>query len=258
MIGYDVPRDFEVDPSDPNCLLQRRRQCYLLKKELQYDIRAGKERKDTNEANGRIVNLRRSASDNEVYNSNALEESNNDDDKEGLRPYDLIWIGGSDKSRGGIFIYTLVNGLPGYLKLWGDVRLSSPVHYWKLAGMLPMLRCFGAINNDDTFHFLADRITRIRRDDPVELNDQQNPLFQDLNDYQRFAAEDFFHRQEDMHIWMAPAGTGKTTTIVQAIRSLVNEGKKVLVTAPLNKAGSNWNRRIFWESSETYEYGGAV
>jgi hypothetical protein len=233
--GYVVPRDFEVDPGDPNSLLRRRRQLYLLKKELQYDVREGKEKKDTNEADGRIVYLRRSASDNEVYNSNALEESNNDDDK-GLRPYDLIWIGGSDRSIGGIFIYYKFRGLAGYLKLWGDVQLSEPVHYWKLAGMLPMLRCFGAINNDDTFHFLDDRIPRIRgprRNNPAF---EQNPLFDCLNDDQRLAAEDFFHRQEDMHMWMAPAGTGKTTTIVQALRALVNLGKKVLVTAPSNKA----------------------
>ena len=77
--GYEVPRDFEDDPDDPNSLLQRRRQFYLLKKELQSVIREGKQRKNMNEADGSIVNLQRSASEDEVYESDAFEESSDDD-----------------------------------------------------------------------------------------------------------------------------------------------------------------------------------
>lgn len=46
-------------------------------------------------------------------------------------------------------------------------------------------------------------------------------------------------KNEQLTILHGPPGTGKTTTLIEAIRQLVNDGKKILVSAPSNTAVDN-------------------
>ncbi|MEO6670595.1 MAG: AAA domain-containing protein [Ferruginibacter sp.] len=59
-----------------------------------------------------------------------------------------------------------------------------------------------------------------------------------LNDSQRKAVE-AITQNENIVIVHGPPGTGKTTTLIEAIMQLISDGEKVLVTAPSNAAVDN-------------------
>ena len=60
----------------------------------------------------------------------------------------------------------------------------------------------------------------------------------DLNDSQKKAVTAILHNEE-IAIIHGPPGTGKTTTLIEAITQLVKSGEKVLVSAPSNTAVDN-------------------
>jgi len=64
-----------------------------------------------------------------------------------------------------------------------------------------------------------------------------------LNDSQNEALNTII-AADDVAIVHGPPGTGKTTTLVESIKFLVADGKKVMVTAPSNAAGDHLKRSI--------------
>ena len=72
-------------------------------------------------------------------------------------------------------------------------------------------------------------------DESVRATDILNPL---LNDSQRKAVNAIMQNTQ-LTIVHGPPGTGKTTTLIEAIRCLVKAGEKVLVSAPSNTAVDN-------------------
>ena len=64
-----------------------------------------------------------------------------------------------------------------------------------------------------------------------------------LNDSQNQALNEII-AAEDVAIVHGPPGTGKTTTLVESIKFLVAEGKKIMVTAPSNAAVDHLTRSI--------------
>ncbi|HOZ52599.1 MAG TPA: AAA domain-containing protein [Chitinophagaceae bacterium] len=93
--------------------------------------------------------------------------------------------------------------------------------------------------NDTLFHFfrvMHDGIPSLHQvvDEPRKL-DITN---QRLNESQRNAVGAILNNQE-MTIVHGPPGTGKTTTLIEAIKCLVKAGEKVLVSAPSNTAVDN-------------------
>jgi ATP-dependent RNA/DNA helicase IGHMBP2 len=57
-----------------------------------------------------------------------------------------------------------------------------------------------------------------------------------LNDSQKAAVQNVLEGKTKVEIIHGPPGTGKTTTLVELIHQLVNEGKKIAVCAPSNAA----------------------
>lgn len=79
----------------------------------------------------------------------------------------------------------------------------------------------------------------IEDEDPESFAVDDTDDMSSLNDIQRKAIRDFKRGAGGMFLWMAPAGTGKTTTITEAIEVEVRKGNSVLVTAPSNNAVLN-------------------
>lgn len=81
------------------------------------------------------------------------------------------------------------------------------------------------------FHYIHDQI-----DFPVQT--ERIPYFRkndQLNESQHLAIENCLSNKP-LHVIHGPPGTGKTTTLVHLIESLVQAGKRVLVCAPSNTA----------------------
>ncbi|XP_043245692.1 DNA-binding protein SMUBP-2-like [Amphibalanus amphitrite] len=84
---------------------------------------------------------------------------------------------------------------------------------------------------------------------PPQLLDEsgQLRLFNTLLDPSQRAAVEFTLRQQRLAIIHGPAGTGKTTTAVEAILQHVERGQRVLVCAPSNTAVDNLLEKL-WEA----------
>lgn len=70
------------------------------------------------------------------------------------------------------------------------------------------------------------------------LNNQLSFFNNQLNDSQQQAVS-AITENEELTIVHGPPGTGKTTTLIEAVRQLVKRGEKVLVSAPSNAAVDN-------------------
>jgi ATP-dependent RNA/DNA helicase IGHMBP2 len=77
----------------------------------------------------------------------------------------------------------------------------------------------------ETFH--GSRKALFREPEPVEI--------EQLNESQKTAVSHAL-ASEDICIIHGPPGTGKTTTLIEIVRRLVDEGERVLVSAPSNAA----------------------
>jgi ATP-dependent RNA/DNA helicase IGHMBP2 len=83
-------------------------------------------------------------------------------------------------------------------------------------------------------------------ENPVAVPFRENEslaTYGQLNESQRQAVT-AIRQNESMVIVHGPPGTGKTTTLVEAIVQLVNAGEKVLVSAPSNTAVDNIARKL--------------
>jgi ATP-dependent RNA/DNA helicase IGHMBP2 len=99
-------------------------------------------------------------------------------------------------------------------------------------------------NNSKEFEFkqLRDKLLGL-----LPQKEVSTPLvsyYENLNDAQNQAVHKIIH-SEDYIIIHGPPGTGKTTTLVHAIKKLVENGKKVLVTAASNTATDLITERLF-------------
>ena len=80
---------------------------------------------------------------------------------------------------------------------------------------------------------------------PAQLKDQVNLEFKNnsLNESQRKAVEAVVANQQ-ITIIHGPPGTGKTTTLIEAILQLIRKGEKILVSAPSNTAVDNISKGL--------------
>jgi superfamily I DNA and/or RNA helicase len=79
---------------------------------------------------------------------------------------------------------------------------------------------------------------------PARFDDfKQAPILEDLNESQQNAVQNIFSAH-DVSIVHGPPGTGKTTTLVKAIRLVCQYENQVLVTAPSNTAADVLTERL--------------
>jgi superfamily I DNA and/or RNA helicase len=80
---------------------------------------------------------------------------------------------------------------------------------------------------------------------PAQFNDQVSLEFKNdsLNESQRKAVEAVVANQQ-ISIIHGPPGTGKTTTLIEAILQLIRKGEKILVSAPSNTAVDNISKGL--------------
>ncbi|MBK7373470.1 MAG: AAA domain-containing protein [Saprospiraceae bacterium] len=80
---------------------------------------------------------------------------------------------------------------------------------------------------------------------------------ENLNTSQRQAVNKIVHNK-DLVIVHGPPGTGKTTTLIEAIQQLVLAGEKVLVTAPSNTAVDNISKGLILQGINLLRVGNAT
>jgi ATP-dependent RNA/DNA helicase IGHMBP2 len=89
------------------------------------------------------------------------------------------------------------------------------------------------------------------------INQEQNSTdFNDeaLNESQNFAINKIL-QNKDLVIVHGPPGTGKTTTLVAAIKALIAKGEKVLVSAPSNAAVDHIAAQLIHKSVKILRFG---
>jgi superfamily I DNA and/or RNA helicase len=77
-----------------------------------------------------------------------------------------------------------------------------------------------------------------------------------LNESQQRAVQSILYN-EDIAIIHGPPGTGKTTTLIEAIVQLIQKGEKVLVTAPSNTAIDNISKGLIHQGVNLLRVGNA-
>ncbi|RYY64151.1 MAG: hypothetical protein EOO13_18775, partial [Chitinophagaceae bacterium] len=113
-------------------------------------------------------------------------------------------------------------------------------------------------NNPSLFRLFK----RIHKDEPgLKGTDVQEAIpssfyNKDLNKSQQQAIAAILHNQE-ICIVHGPPGTGKTTTLIEAIRQLVADGKKVMVSAPSNAAVDNISKGLLLTGVKLLRVGNA-
>lgn len=141
----------------------------------------------------------------------------------------------------------------------GLVRLFAPdFPEWLEDGSLtlraaPDTRTTGilkaALNRIATDRRLTGLFTRIHGLEALPGDEKEHPEADipyhnpSLNASQREAVHEIVTGRE-MVVLHGPPGTGKTTTLVEGIRQLVDAGRKVVVTAPSNAAVDNLSRGL--------------
>ncbi|MEO8109416.1 MAG: AAA domain-containing protein [Ginsengibacter sp.] len=96
------------------------------------------------------------------------------------------------------------------------------------------------LENNKKLYSLFEELHRDKFEDNGKTTDAAETTFvnQQLNDSQRQAIRAIL-QNEKIAIVHGPPGTGKTTTLLEAILQLVKKGEKVLVSAPSNTAVDN-------------------
>lgn len=94
---------------------------------------------------------------------------------------------------------------------------------------------------DSDFPFQIKYIYNSKR---LVLDTKSNYINKKLNDSQLNAVQQILEFDNKVSIIHGPPGTGKTTTLVEAITELTRQGKKVLVSAPTNAAVDNISQKL--------------
>ena len=79
-----------------------------------------------------------------------------------------------------------------------------------------------------------------------------------LNESQTNAVKQIIEFENKVTIVHGPPGTGKTTTLVEAITELIRKGKKILVCAPTNAAVDNISQKLIENSIKVCRLGNPV
>ncbi|MBS1576783.1 MAG: Flp pilus assembly complex ATPase component TadA, partial [Bacteroidetes bacterium] len=95
-------------------------------------------------------------------------------------------------------------------------------------------------NNKELYKLFEDLHTKVNNTVTHSVNDKVTLRFRNrnLNESQQKAISEIVEN-EKMCIVHGPPGTGKTTTLIEAIYQLIKEEEKVLVSAPSNTAVDN-------------------
>ncbi len=142
---------------------------------------------------------------------------------------------------------------------------------WTRDGKLGVELLFDDNSYDEMFDALkrADKLSDNEKDGVLvqTLTGVKKPFFNDpksrlptnnLNISQQAAVDKIVNAQQ-LAIVHGPPGTGKTTTLVQAIKALVNQGKeKVLVVAPSNTAVDLLSEKLSGEGLNVLRIGNPV
>ncbi len=133
------------------------------------------------------------------------------------------------------------------IKLAPDTRTNS-IMKEALTGLEKnrhLFKLFEALHSNNNAHPDAPVHTR----QPAFFN-------KNLNDSQQQAVSAVIDNQE-LTIVHGPPGTGKTTTLIEAIQQLVKRGEKVLVTAPSNAAVDNICKGLLQKGIQLLRVGNA-
>ena len=115
----------------------------------------------------------------------------------------------------------------------------------------------GLKNNIPLYHLFEQLHGYISYTNGVVVNEIEFKFIdQQLNDSQQQAVKAIL-QNENITIIHGPPGTGKTTTLVEAIVQLTNAGEKVLVSAPTNTAVDNIAKALIKKELEVLRVGNA-
>lgn len=133
----------------------------------------------------------------------------------------------------------------------GMFRLGD---YWEvsfLAGLMTHQRMFQAceaLRNSSICATLMPSLLSYDHPPTIQAWQRSNSLegtcIDSLNDQQKSAVHTFSQLSSGVGLLVGPPGTGKTSTLVKLIANLVLQKKRVLVTAPSNKAVQVLARRF--------------
>jgi ATP-dependent RNA/DNA helicase IGHMBP2 len=135
----------------------------------------------------------------------------------------------------------LGNDFPDWIEDGAALRLAPDTHTTEV-----MLRAMEKVRQHPT---LNDLFTKIHAESSQEKVRHRTPRPETnwfntgLNASQKFAVNEILDAPELM-IVHGPPGTGKTTTLVEAVQQLVAEGKRVLVCAPGNAAVDHFAKSL--------------
>lgn len=123
--------------------------------------------------------------------------------------------------------------------VWASGRIVTCRGYL-LVSLSPLQRCYDAVQEGYFPNATLDQALLTEKQPIAEYargSAASVQIADHLNSVQREAIRDFLELQSGVSLWMAPAGTGKTTAICEAIRHQLRVAprEQVLVVAPSNK-----------------------
>ncbi len=133
------------------------------------------------------------------------------------------------------------------IKLAPDTRTTSIMKKVlnELENNKPLFKRFGQLHDGEPTN-LAPAVKNI----PIDFRNQQ------LNESQQQAVKAIL-QNEEITIVHGPPGTGKTTTLIEAIVQLIKNGEKVLVSAPSNTAVDNIAKGLLQQNIRLLRVGNA-
>jgi tetratricopeptide (TPR) repeat protein len=166
-----------------------------------------------------------------------------------IRMDDIVWVKSDKRSFVGVVCKAplathpskqydiLVLPTESDVELWKDEKFRS-YRCYHLVSMGPLKRRYATLSPGYFPNQEFDAaLIRGQADNAPPENPPENPS--ELNAVQWAAMWDFLRCQDNQwRIWMAPAGTGKSTVIVETIYEAIkqNSNQVILATAPSNKA----------------------
>lgn len=124
-----------------------------------------------------------------------------------------------------------------------------------------MKKVLNELENNKTLYKLFeqlhdDAVTPKPPEDSLSSNKNGVPQFQNkkLNDSQQQAIK-AISQNDQLTIVHGPPGTGKTTTLIEAIQQLIKNGEKVLVSAPSNTAVDNISKGLIQQGVKLLRVG---